>query len=66
MTPAILCLFEITMSVSIHHFSTTDLKVLHKGKYHYYPFMDEKSGHREVNCLCTTLHLLFYQQIICL
>lgn len=66
MTPAILWPFEITMSVFIHHFSTTDLKVLHKGKYHYYNFTDEKSGHREVNCHWTISHLLFYQQIICL
>lgn len=64
MTPAILCPFEITMSVFIHRFSTTDLKVPHKGKYYYYHFTDEKSGHREVNCHWTILHLLFYQEII--
>lgn len=64
MIPAIPCPFEITMSVFVHHFSTTDLKVLHKGKYHYYHFTDQKSRHREVNCHWTVPHLLFDHQII--
>lgn len=64
MTPAIPCPFEITMSVFVHCFSTTDLKVLHKGKYYYHHFRDSKSRHWEVNCCWTIPHLLFDHQII--
>lgn len=64
MTPAIPCPFEIIMSVFVHGFSTTDLRVLHKGKYHYHHFRGKKSRHREVNCCWTIPHLLFGHQII--
>ena len=52
------------MSIFMHYFSPTALKVLHKDCYHYYHFTDERSGHKEVNCHWTILQLLFYRQII--
>lgn len=64
MIPAIPHPFEITMSVFVHDFSTTGLEVLHKGRYHYYHFMGQKSRHCEVNCPWTIPHSLFDHQII--
>lgn len=64
MIPAIPHPFEITTSVFVHGFSTTGLEVLHKGRYHYYHFMGQKSRHCEVNCPWTIPHSLFDHQII--